>query len=125
METVRENYCTEPQTVTAADTSEDTDAVDADSVSGASDTAGSSSSDTVMDDISDDADASASIASAAARSIILADSMNEKTGVVASAPAGKAADSIKSATGTASDQKTSVDYSKIDISSGDVTSLRV
>ena len=127
METVRENYCTEPQTVTAADTSEDTDAVDADSVSAASDTAGSSSSDTVMDDISDDADASASIASAAdaaaARSIILADSMNEKTGVVASAPAGKAADSIKSATGTASDQKTSVDYSKIDISSGDVTKL--
>lgn len=127
METVRENYCTEPQTVTAADTSEDTDAVDADSVSAASDTAGSSSSDTVMDDISDDADASASIASAAdaaaARSIILADSMNEKTGVVASAPAGKAADSIKSATGTASDHKTAVDYSKIDISSGDVTKL--
>ena len=127
METVRKNYCTDPQTVTAADTDEEAAAVETADASEASETADSSSSDAVMDEISDDADASTSATSAvdaaAARNIILADSMNEKTGVVASAPAGKASDSIKNATGTASDQKTSVDYSKIDIASGDVTKL--
>ncbi len=126
METVRKNYCTEAQTIPASG-SEGT-AVDTEAAASASDYKDTDNgSDEIMDEISDDADASsaatAAIDAAAARSIILADSMNEKTGVVASSNADKNAEDIKVATGTAANQKTSIDYSKLNISSGDVTKL--
>lgn len=127
METVRQNYCTEAQTLSASasgDTAVDNEAAVADV---ADDNDVDNGSDEIMDEISDDADASsaatAEIDAAAARSIILADSMNEKTGVVASTPADKNAESVKAATGTVTGQKASVDYSKLNLSSGDVTKL--
>lgn len=130
METVRKNYCTEPQTLTAETSSEETaetsEVASADSTN-ETDIDADNDSYEVMDEISDDVDTSTSATAAAdaaaARSIILADSMNEKTGVVASTPADGMSEEIKNATGAAASQKATADYSKLNISSGDVTKL--